>query len=294
MTVFDTAALDLDAYLSRIDHRGPVSPRLDVLQEIALRHPLAIPFENLNPLLGRPVPLDVASLQQKLVRDGRGGWCFEHNVLLGTALAAIGFDVTGLAARVMWNMPAGVTMPRSHMVLRVSVEGQAVIVDAGFGGLTLTGPLRLPVSRNGLAPFLEADVEQDTPHERCRIVRADDSFVVEARVREEWKALYRFDLQRQAIADYEVTSWYLSTSPKSHFLTTLVAARVKADRRLALRNTDFAVHHQDGYTERRAVLTGKAVRVTLEDEFGINVPHGADVEAMFDRILMNASAPAAI
>jgi N-hydroxyarylamine O-acetyltransferase len=277
VTIFDTAALDLDAYLSRIGYRGPVSPRLEVLQDIALRHPLSIPFENLNPLVGRPVPLDVSSLQQKLLRDRRGGWCFEHNVLLGTALAAIGFDVTGLAARVMWNMPAGVTMPRSHMVMRVSVDRQPVIVDAGFGGLTLTAPLRL-----------EADVEQETPHEPFRLSRADEYFVVEARVRDQWKALYRFDLQQQAIADYEVTSWYLSTNPKSHFLTTLVAARVLPDRRLALRNTDFAIHHTNGYTERRALLGAGELRDTLERRFGVNVPAGPEVDAAFARI---AAAP---
>jgi N-hydroxyarylamine O-acetyltransferase len=277
VTIFDTAALDLDAYLSRIGYRGPVSPRLEVLQDIALRHPLSIPFENLNPLVGRPVPLDVSSLQQKLLRDRRGGWCFEHNVLLGTALAAIGFDVTGLAARVMWNMPAGVTMPRSHMVMRVSVDRQPVIVDAGFGGLTLTAPLRL-----------EADVEQETPHEPFRLSRADEYFVVEARVRDQWKALYRFDLQQQAIADYEVTSWYLSTNPKSHFLTTLVAARVLPDRRLALRNTDFTIHHTNGYTERRALLGAGELRDTLERRFGVNVPAGPEVDAAFARI---AAAP---
>ena len=105
MTAFDTASLDLDAYLSRIGHAGPVAADLPTLQSIALRHPSAIPFENLNALLRRPVPLDIASLQQKMLQDGRGGWCFEHNVLLGTALRAIGFDVTGLAARVRWQLP---------------------------------------------------------------------------------------------------------------------------------------------------------------------------------------------
>jgi N-hydroxyarylamine O-acetyltransferase len=281
VTVFDQASLDLDAYLARIDYRGPVAARLDTLQDIALRHPLAIPFENLNPLLGRPVALDVASLQQKLLRDGRGGWCFEHNVLLGTALAAIGFDVTGLAARVMWNMPAGATLPRSHMVLQVILEGQVLIVDAGFGGLTLTGPLRLV-----------ADVEQDTPHERFRLIRANEYFVVEARVRDEWKALYRFDRQWQAIADYEVTNWYLSTNPKSHFLTTLVAARVQADRRFALRNTDFAIHHRGGYTERRALASAQELRDTLEQTFGIKVPAGPEMDAVFERIMSSAATPA--
>ena len=272
MTIFDTAALDLDAYLSRIGYQGRVSAQLETLNEIALRHPLAIPFENLNPLLGGAVALDIPSLQQKLLRDGRGGWCFEHNVLLGTALGAIGFDVTGLAARVMWNMPAGATMPRSHMVLRVNLDGRTFIVDAGFGGLTLTAPLRL-----------ETDVEQDTPHERFRLIRANEHFVVEAFVRE-WKALYRFDLQPQAIADYEVTSWYLSTNPRSHFLTTLIAARVQPDRRYALRNTDFATHHTSGYTERRALVSGRELRETLEQLFGINVPAGPEIEGVFARI----------
>ena len=282
MTVFDTASLDLDAYLSRIGYHGRPAPQLDTLREIASRHPSAIPFENLNPLLGRPVPLDMTALQQKLLRDGRGGWCFEHNVLLGTALRAIGFDVTGLAARVMWNMPAGVTLPRSHMVLYVDVAGTPFIVDAGFGGLTLTAPLRL-----------EAGIEQQTPHETFRLSPAGDYFVVDARVRDEWKALYRFDLQRQAIADYEVTSWYLSTHPKSHFRTTLVAARVDGDRRYALRNTDFAIHHADGYTERRALASPRELRDTLAELFAVNVPAEPEVDAVFTRIVEGAVAPVA-
>ena len=117
MTLFEPSALDLGAYLARIGFDGHASPDLPTLQSIALRHPTAIPFENLNPLLGRPVPLDIGSLQRKLVEERRGGWCFEHNLLLGTALAAIGFHVEGLAARVHWNVAAGAVRPRSHMVL---------------------------------------------------------------------------------------------------------------------------------------------------------------------------------
>ena len=277
MTTFETAALDLDAYLAFIGHGGPVAPDITTLHAIALRHPLAIPFENLNALTGRPVPLDIATLQQKMLRDGRGGWCFEHNVLLGTALRAIGFKVNGLAARVMWNAPAGAVTARSHMVLHVDLDGQPYIADAGFGGLTLTAPLRL-----------EAGVEQDTPHEPFRLTPLDGSFVVEARIRDEWKALYRFDLQRQVIADYEVSSWYLCTNPRSHFLTTLVAARAHADRRHALRNTELAVHHRDGYTERRVLHSAAELRDTLEDVFGINVPNDEPTDAALERVAATA------
>jgi N-hydroxyarylamine O-acetyltransferase len=98
--MFDPSSFDVAAYLARIGYDGPLTADGQTLARIARLHPAAIPFENLNVLLGRPVPLDIASLQQKLVRERRGGWCFEHNVLLGTALAAIGFDVEGLSARV--------------------------------------------------------------------------------------------------------------------------------------------------------------------------------------------------
>lgn len=274
MTAFETGALDLPAYLKRLGCETRLAPTLDTLRLLALAHPSAIPFENLDPLLRRPVSLQIGPLQRKLVQEGRGGWCFEHNVLLGTALTAIGFQVTGLAARVIWNVPPGAAPPRSHMVLRVDLDGVPYIVDAGFGGLTLTAPLRL-----------EANIEQRTPHEPFRFVHVADGFVAEGLVRNEWKALYRFDLTPHLIADYEVSNWYLCTNPKSHFLTTLIAARVQPSRRYALRNTEFAIHHVGGDTDRRALVTVRDLRTTLEGMFAIDVPTGPDMDSVFERVI---------
>ena len=278
MTHFVTTSFDLNAYLTRIGHDGPVSPDLATLRAITLRHPLAIAFENLNPLSGRPVLLDTDSLQQKLVHGRRGGWCFEHNLLLGTALAATGYSVTGLAARVLWNVPAGVVRPRTHMVLLLDIDGQPYIADAGFGGLTMTGPLRLVT-----------DVEQQTPHEAFRLVQADEDYVVEARIRDEWRALYRFDLQPQARADYEMANWYLANNPQSHFTFTLIAARALPDRRYALSNANLAIHHRDGYTERRVLTSATELRAVLQDLFGIDVGD-VDVEGVFAKVAAPAAA----
>ena len=79
--MFDTS-FDLASYLSRIGYAGDRTPTLQALQAIVFRHPASIPFENLAALLRRPIELDPASLQAKLVRRRRGGWCFEHNLLL--------------------------------------------------------------------------------------------------------------------------------------------------------------------------------------------------------------------
>jgi N-hydroxyarylamine O-acetyltransferase len=282
VTIFNTGAFDLNGYLERISFNRsgrpgdrPAPPAdLTTLRELALLHPCAIAFENLNPLLRRPVLLDISSIQEKLIRDGRGGWCFEHNLLLGTALTALGYDVTGLSARVVWNVPPGVVRGRSHMVLRVIIDGQSFLVDAGFGGSTLTTPLRL-----------EAGIEQRTPHEPFRLTQTDHDFMLEAKLEGAWKALYQFDLQPQALADYEMPNWYLCTHPESHFLAGVVAARVERDRRYALRNADLAVHFPNGVTERRRLTSGADIRQALETLFHIRVPIGPDVDAALDRAI---------
>ncbi len=269
--------IDLDAYFRRIGYRGPRTPTLATLRGIHLLHPQAIPFENLDPFLGRPVLLDAESLERKLVRDGRGGYCFEQNLLLKHALEGLGFDVTGLAARVLWNAPEGAVTARGHMLLRVDLDGESYVADVGFGGLTLTAPLHL-----------ETGVEQATPHERFRLVVAGDAFVMQASVRGEWKALYRFDLQEQLLPDYEVTSWYLSNHPRSHFVTGLIAARAGADRRWALRGTELAVHHLDGCTERRVLADAGELRATLEGPFGLTLPDEPGLDAALERLAARA------
>ncbi|HEX9924351.1 MAG TPA: arylamine N-acetyltransferase [Anaerolineae bacterium] len=271
------ATLDLDAYFQRIGYAGRRTASLDTLQAIVRRHAETIPFENLNPFLRWPVYLDLVSLQQKLVRDGRGGYCFEQNLLLGQVLQALGFQVTNLAARVMWNVPEGVITPRGHMLLRIDLEDQPYIVDAGFGGLTLTGALRL-----------ETGVEQATPHEPFRLITRGEGFVMEARLRGAWQVLYRFDLQAQLLPDYEVTNWYLSNHPTSHFIHGLMAARPDTGRRYALRNNELAVHYLDGRTERRLLTSAAELRAVLKEQFRITVPAAPELDAAWQRLMARA------
>lgn len=167
-----TTSIDLDAYFQRIGYAGARTPTLETLRAIQLRHTETIAFENLNPLMRWPVRLDIESLQQKLVRDGRGGYCYEQNLLFSHVLKALGFQVTGLAARVLWNEPDAAITPRSHMLLCVGLNEKPYIADVGFGILTPTGPVRL-----------EPDIEQATPHEPFRLIRAGQEFVMQGKIR---------------------------------------------------------------------------------------------------------------
>src|SRR4051812_28386263 len=177
------SGIDLGAYFRRIGFTGDAKPDLATLRAIHRLHAVAIPFENLSAFVGEPIALDAASLEAKLVGGGRGGWCFEHNLLLRHVLDAVGFEVTSLAARVRWNVPPNVQTARSHCLLKVETGEGDFIADVGFGGQTLTAPLRLV-----------ANVKQSTPHEKFRLAHAAERFTLEARLDGEWQALYVFDL----------------------------------------------------------------------------------------------------
>jgi N-hydroxyarylamine O-acetyltransferase len=260
----------LEEYFARIGFRGDPEPNLENLRQLHARHTQTIPFENLDPFLRRPVRLDLASLEQKLIRERRGGYCFEHNLLFGHVLRAMGYSVTNLAARVLWNQPDDAITARSHMLLRVDIEGRDYIADTGFGSLTLTAPLRLQVG-----------IEQSTPHETFRLMAYGDEFLLQASVDDVWRTLYRFNLQEQHQPDYEVTSWYLSNHPRSHFVTGLIAARPAPGGRYTLRNTELAVHDLRDGTERRTLANPAALRAVLEDHFQITLP---DEQRMSERL----------
>lgn len=294
-----TNVVDLDAYLRRIGFpalapdasgaaggaavaRGQVTdapapkppPTLDTLRTIARLHPAAIPFENLNPLLRWPVKLDLASLQQKLIQDARGGWCFEQNGLLLQVLRALGFTVTGLAGRVVWNQSDEAITPRTHMVLKVDLEDGARLVDVGFGGMTLTGPMTF-----------DLDVVQATPHESYRLTRRQEDLYLQVSLADSWRTLYRFSLQEQYPIDYEISNWYLCTHPDSHFLKGLVAARAAADRRYSMRNNQLTEYILGGGTVQHMLTTGAELRAALEGPIGLTLPADSpELEALLAQV----------
>ncbi len=252
--------IDIGAYFKRIGYAGSRAPTLETLSALHALHAAAISFENLDSLLKRRIHLDAASLQRKLVRDKRGGYCFEQNGLFAAALKSLGFDVTGLAARVYIKQTPG-RIRRSHMVLLVKLPEGPYIADVGFGGWALSGPLRLDDER-----------EQETPHGPYRLLRGSDDFEEQTKVDGEWTTLYRFTLEEQLPQDYEVCNWYCSTHPDSGFTTMLMVARLPPGKRLGLMNNRFSIHYPDGKTERRELKSADEIAAVLENDFAIALP----------------------
>ncbi|MBV8787586.1 MAG: arylamine N-acetyltransferase [Mycobacterium sp.] len=256
-------ALDLTGYFARVGYAGPAEPTLDVLQALTTAHTKSIPFENLDPLMGRPVgDLSPEALSDKLVHRRRGGYCYEQNGLMGYVLTEIGFRVRRLAGRVVWMQPPDAPTPaQTHTVLAVTFPGSAgsYLVDVGFGGQTPTSALRM-----------ETGTVQQTTHEPYRLQDRGDGLVLQSQLRGEWQPLYEFCTRTAPAIDLKVGSWYVSTNPSSFFVTSLMAALVVDDGRLNLAGRDLTIHRTDGSEKTRLADAASVVDV-LGDRFGVNV-----------------------
>ncbi|HEY7401544.1 MAG TPA: arylamine N-acetyltransferase [Actinomycetota bacterium] len=253
--------LDLDAYLRRIGLAGRPEPTLATLREVHLAHAVTIPFENLDILIGKPIALDLDSLQAKLVAGARGGYCFEHNTLFAAVLEAAGFAVTRLAARVRFGRKeAG---PRSHMLLRVEAGGEPWLADVGFGGTGLLQPIPFepgpPITQFGWTYRLV-----DEGPERVLQTQSDDG----------WADQYAFTQEPQLAIDYVVANHYTSTHPDSPFTRTLTAQRPEPghpEARLVLRGRKLSEYRPDqpSITER---VSDDDVLHVLASRFGLALP----------------------
>ncbi|GFN06736.1 hypothetical protein Smic_52920 [Streptomyces microflavus] len=262
--------LDLDAYLARIGWTGEPAPTVEVLRSLHRAHALGIPFENLDPVLGSAPSLALADLEAKLVRGGRGGYCYEHNTLFATVLRQLGFTVTLLAARVLLGAAPGDVRPRSHILLRVDVPGVATpyVADVGFGTV---GALLEPIELVAGAELYDAP-----RHHRLVTVAHEgplEMWELQAEKGGSWEAQYAFTPEPFEGPDFEMINWYVATSPHSPFAQAVYAQRALPDAtHRSLAGLDLVETAEDG-TIRERVLSGpdEVVQV-LEDGFGIHVP----------------------
>lgn len=257
---------DRQAYFARIGFDGEATPTLETLQRIHLMHSCSIPFENLDVLLGRTIKLELDNVFEKLVVAGRGGYCYEQNALLRAALQDIGFDVEDLGGRVLITQPPEMP-PRTHRLLLVTINQQRYLADVGFGGKTLTSPLRL-----------ETDVEQPTAHGVYRLTHLEGDYLLSLKQQDEWLPLYRFDLQPQYFSDFQVANHYVSTWPESYFRHHLMLCLHKTDgTTITLSNRQF-----NNGQQRQEINDEAELYRILQDVFGLRLdqaPHGISLDA---------------
>jgi N-hydroxyarylamine O-acetyltransferase len=269
---------DLDRYFERIGYGGATTADLATLNALIGAHASRIPFENLDILLGRPILLDPAAIERKLVFLRRGGYCFEQNTFFMHVLSALGYRVMPLAGRVRVGLPREAVAPRTHCFLRVELPEGAWLVDVGVGGFTPTAAVRL-----------ELDAIQETPHEPRRItseghwqgleLRSPDARLFhQIHFDDTWHDVYDFTLEPMPEIDRELGNWFTSTHPSSHFRSRLSAARATPDGRLTLLNRRFTSRRAGIIVEQREVADPDELLAVLAREFALDFPPGTRFE----------------
>ncbi|MEU3370598.1 arylamine N-acetyltransferase [Streptomyces sp. NPDC006660] len=246
VSVWQGEELDLDAYLDRIGFSGPRDATLDTLGRLQRAHTTSIPFENVHAALGIPLPIDLASVQDRLVRRRRGGYCYEHVVLFASALERLGFDTTGISARI--TLGATKITPATHamVVVRFPDDPRAWLCDVGFGSGP-TAPIELADGAT-----LQADGW------RYRLERRPGALADDWRLyqygADGWTDRNTFVLVQQYPIDYRMGSHYIGTHPRSPFVTRLFVQRFTG-----------AEHHQlDGTTWRTFTPDGMCTEKEIE------------------------------
>lgn len=261
-----TRPIDLDAYFARIGYSGSAAPTLETLRAIQFHHACSIPFENLDVLLKRGIALDLDSLQQKLVTNRRGGYCFEQNWLLLHVLRDLGFKATPLAARVRFRQPRDFVPPRTHIFVRVDLDGEQWLADVGVGGLSPTAPIRFVVNE-----------EQTSPHEPRRILRENDRYYHQVKLGPTWEDVCEFTGEEMHAIDREVGNWWTSTNPNSKFAQNIMAARANPDgTRYVLETHNFAHRRaSDGHVLKSIeIQTSEELLDILNRHFTLSMPAG--------------------
>lgn len=264
----DTSTFDLQRYFDRIDYHGSKDVSVETLTGIHKAHVFRVPFENLNIFLGKLIEIDFPSIEEKLVRQNRGGYCFEMNSLFATALEQLGFDVKRLQARV-WlkrpNMPEfSVDNPplKSHELLLVTIEGKPYVADVGFGGAGLMEPIAL-----------ETDTENPQYGETYRLIEdAHFGYMLQyLHSNYGWSDMYTFDLNTYHPNDYIHANYYTCRSPESFFTKTRITTIASDEGRVVLQDNQLKLNRQQEPVWQKELLSIAEYQENLQRYFGITL-----------------------
>ncbi|MFJ5266342.1 arylamine N-acetyltransferase [Streptomyces sp. NPDC088387] len=257
---WESGHLDLPAYLGRTGYAGPLEPTTEALRALHRAHMSTFTFENVDIALGRPVSLSLPDIQRKMVDAGRGGYCYETNLLFAAVLDRFGFAVTRLLSRIREG--SGKRRFRSHTSLLVRAPDRPHTVwlaDPGYGYAGLIEPIEL-----------RENTELETAGRRWRLTRDDGHWVLQMATGDGWFDLYTFRPEPQYAVDFLAAHHVSSTRPGSPFVGRLVAQRGGESARYRLRDTVLTTDRTGGRTDTVTLSAAETVQA-LRSVFGLRL-----------------------
>jgi N-hydroxyarylamine O-acetyltransferase len=251
-------------YFRRISYTGNRVMCPQTLKQLHRHHVLAIPFENLDVHLGRPILLDEDSLYKKIVLGNRGGYCYEMNGLFAIYLQQLGFKVNYLLARIWYNVLKDRPIARTHMLLKVNFPNLSWICDVGFGGNGLLEPI--PLRLGQYTQMIDGNVFGTFQLES----KKPGNYLLSTKIGTDWNSLYEFTLEECLPIDFQPLNYFQSHSPDAVFTKKLFYTIPTAMGRVTL--DDLTLKTRKGnVTEKNKILNIDEYQATLEKDFNIRI-----------------------
>jgi len=245
----------------------PGRPSVAALYRLHRAHVERVAYETLEIQLGRPTTVDPYESIERIVRSGRGGYCFHLNGAFGTLLSAMGYEVTWHRGGVFGageDPPPGAT--GNHLALTVrglpapECPDGVWFVDVGLGD-ALHEPLPLRPGSYRQGPF-RYELRPSPVEPGGWQFRHDPagSFVG-----------MDFAPEPAGPADFQARHIELSTSEDSPFVRAAIAQRRHG------RGVDVLIgcrlkHIGAGEPVSREIATPQEWFGTLADVFGLTLP----------------------
>jgi N-hydroxyarylamine O-acetyltransferase len=249
---------DLDSYFERINHKGSSQVTEGTLRDIHIAHTLNVPFENLDVFYRRPILLDGASLYKKIVKQRRGGYCFEMNGIFSLVLQEMGFKVTNLLAKVTIDGIHYTT--KTHQAILVETGSTKWLADVGFGNEGIIAPL-----------LLEENTEQKQfAHTYRLITHSTLGYVLQKKNEDGYYPLYAFTLNECSPEDFLMSNHFTSTFPESFFLTMRMCTMPTREGRITLTDSHFKVVEKNDVREQ-SIANDDEFNAILKENFDLDL-----------------------
>lgn len=257
--IYDKKQIEL--YLNKIEYTDEIKINYDTLCKLQIAHITHIPYENIDVLNKIPLSLEAQDLFDKMIVRKRGGYCFELNGLYSNLLKSLGFNVTNLAGRFMYQ--DGKTRMRLHRILKVDIDGKSYISDVGILS-------ELP--RKGLEFIIEkAQSDGKCEYKFGYNENLEGEYILyQKKPNKNWKQIYSFSLEPQLDIDYVLPSFYCESHPNSPFINSMKVARYTEDEHIRFFDREL-IFYKNGKVRKIEKVPADKVDDVLKEYFNIVV-----------------------
>ena len=247
----------INLYLKKMNYKDEVKIDYNTLSKLQIAHLTNIPYENIDVLNKKSLSLDAQDLFNKMILNKRGGYCFELNGLYSNLLKSLGFKVTNLAGRFIYQ--DGKTRMRLHRILKVDIDNKSYISDVGVLSELPRKSLELEIGK------IQNDGKCDYKFE---LDKNKEYILYQKKPNKDWKQIYSFSLEPQLDIDYVLPSFYCETHLNSPFINSMKVAIYTDEEHIRLFDGEL-IFYKEGKVRRLEKICDKELDNVLKKYFGI-------------------------